>query len=184
MRRALDAPRFSGMTDSKRTRLALLAPFALVLLAGCAVSAEDTSAIAGEAEDTDSISEAMALDCSKPSPTPSSSCRPDLRGYQTYAVFYPPNNPQNYAPGYYITFAIENGGPVGAGAFDMAIKDQNGNLLKTTHVNSLASKARTSATIHAPWECGWNRVLTIDSGNTVSEISEVNNTSTFHHPCP
>lgn len=111
-------------------------------------------------------------------------CRPDLFVSSSYALVYAPGNPQNYAPGYYITWVIKNGGVFGAAASSAEIRDHAGLLLKTVSVPALTSGSTATATIVAPYECGWRRVLSLDVNHAVAESNEGNNLATWDHSCP
>lgn len=117
-------------------------------------------------------------------PTLPTWCRADLVVNTAYALVYEPGNPQNYAPGYYITFGIKNTGLLSAGPSTAEIRDQAGVLLKTVPVPALAPGAGASASIVAPYPCGWKRTLTLDTTHAVAEANEGNNTWVYNHSCP
>lgn len=160
------------------------------LLGGCAAGAPhegegegvDGAMLDGVESETSMKGTTYTLNCAGTIPgLPPPPCNPELTFTQTATEIVQPGG--NLAPGYYIYFGFKNDSQKAAGAFDVKISDGAGATLQTIPFPGLAAGASKYVIAYAPLACGWRRTVTLDSGNTVAEAVEWNNTSTYSNLC-
>lgn len=160
-----------------------------VVVSGCAADAApeandgvEASMLDGIATESSTKGTTYTLNCATTLPgLPQPPCYPELTFTQMATQIVAPGG--NLAPGYYIQFGFKNESKKAAGPFDVKVSDGAGATLQTIPFAGLAAGASTYVIVYAPYECGWRRTVTLDSGNTVAEAIEWNNSSTYSNLC-
>ena len=92
-----------------------------------------------------------------------------------------------FTPGTYLVFKVTNSGNLDAGPFSIRVFNGDGATVQGYAVNSLDA-GETNTFFHKlpPFDCGepHTRTVRVDTGNTVWEINEINNSATNTHVYP